>query len=56
MCLLEALDKMEASRAKQLQAKQKWEEARVKWHDDHMQRFDRLIDILAKQQGSQIGH
>ncbi|KAH8019629.1 hypothetical protein HPB51_020434 [Rhipicephalus microplus] len=56
--LLEALEKMQASRAKQeeaavkqLEERKKWEEAKAKRHDERMQRFDRLIDVLSNKDG-----
>lgn len=48
--LLEALQKMGEARAKELEAREKWEQAKAKRHDDRMERFDRLIDLLAKKQ------
>ncbi|XP_077507237.1 uncharacterized protein LOC144116352 [Amblyomma americanum] len=50
--LLDGLQKMADAKTKALEARKKWEDARAKRHDDLMKRFDRLIDNLAKQQGS----
>ncbi|XP_054929502.1 uncharacterized protein [Dermacentor andersoni] len=58
--LLEVLEKMGQAREKQAEARaeeqkerKKWEEERAKRHADRMERFDRLLDLIAKQQGSQ---
>lgn len=43
--------KQEEAAVKQLEERKKWEEAKAKRHDERMQRFDRLIDVLSNKDG-----